>query len=368
MTQQSGYAQDGEHGRRAPRLAALVALSTAGGLAAALLTGRGLRLLRSLPDSHVEVYLEILVLAVGATLAAWVATTSALALACVIVRSVGRRWDAGERLVLRHAPAAVRRLAGIGVSLSVGVGLALGAGSAQAAEPPAAPETSAPGPAVVDLGWQPTARTDSPVGDEAHQPAVGSTDGLPGDAAQVAPTPSSSPPPSAGGQPYAHADGSSPEPGPSGPALVPPGSASRSAAPTSESSAEPTTPHAAAQSPHAPTVMDTSPAGESDVAATGSPQPPHVPLGPLLGSPARTAAPSSTMTSDPAAPAPSVVEIVVLRGDTLWSIASRSLGPNASDASVATECQQWFDANRDVIGDDPDLIKPGQILSAPRSP
>ena len=367
MTQQSGYAQDGEHGRRAPRLATLVVLSTAGGLAAALLAGRGLRLLRSLPDSHVEVYLEILVLAVGATLAAWVATTSALALACVIVRSVGRRWDAGERLVLRHAPAAVRRLAGIGVSLSVGVGLALGAGPAQAAEPPAAPETSAPGPAVVDLGWQPTARTDSPVGDQAHQPAVGSTDGFSGDVPPVAPRLSSGPPSSAGGQAYTPAVGSSHESDPSGPPLVPSGSASRSAAPTSESSAEPT-PHAAAQSPHAQTVMDALPTGRPDVAATGSPQPPHVPLGPLLGTPARTAAPSPTTTSDPAAPTPSVVEIVVLRGHTLWSIASRSLGPNASDASVATECQRWFDANRDVIGDDPDLIKPGQILSAPRSP
>ncbi|OCI31676.1 LysM peptidoglycan-binding domain-containing protein [Oerskovia enterophila] len=58
----------------------------------------------------------------------------------------------------------------------------------------------------------------------------------------------------------------------------------------------------------------------------------------------------------------------MLRGDTLWSLAERRLGPEASAAQVATECGRWFDANRDVIGDDPDLIKPGQILSAPPSP
>jgi nucleoid-associated protein YgaU len=56
---------------------------------------------------------------------------------------------------------------------------------------------------------------------------------------------------------------------------------------------------------------------------------------------------------------------VVQRGDTLWTIAARHLGPGASDAEIAQAWPAWFDANRGVIGDDPDLILPGQVLRAP---
>ncbi|EAP97582.1 hypothetical protein JNB_18968 [Janibacter sp. HTCC2649] len=58
-------------------------------------------------------------------------------------------------------------------------------------------------------------------------------------------------------------------------------------------------------------------------------------------------------------------EVVVHRGDTLWSIAARHLGPQASDAEIARAWPRWFDLNRALIGDDPDLILPGQILRVP---
>ena len=58
-------------------------------------------------------------------------------------------------------------------------------------------------------------------------------------------------------------------------------------------------------------------------------------------------------------------EIVVRRGDTLWDIVARRLGPEASDAEVAAACPRWHEANREVVGPDPDLILPGQILRAP---
>ena len=64
-------------------------------------------------------------------------------------------------------------------------------------------------------------------------------------------------------------------------------------------------------------------------------------------------------------PTTTTTEVVVHRGDSLWSIAARHLGPQASDAEIAQAWPQWFDLNRDVIGDDPDLILPGQILRAP---
>ena len=57
--------------------------------------------------------------------------------------------------------------------------------------------------------------------------------------------------------------------------------------------------------------------------------------------------------------------VVVHRGDTLWGIVARHLGPHATEAEVATAWPQWYAANRSVIGDDPDLIKPGQVLHAP---
>jgi nucleoid-associated protein YgaU len=61
------------------------------------------------------------------------------------------------------------------------------------------------------------------------------------------------------------------------------------------------------------------------------------------------------------------VEVVVRRGDSLWSIAAQHLGPDASDAQIARAWPAWFESNRGVIGDDPDLLRPGQVLHAPDS-
>lgn len=58
-------------------------------------------------------------------------------------------------------------------------------------------------------------------------------------------------------------------------------------------------------------------------------------------------------------------EVVVHRGDSLWSIAARHLGREPSDAEIAREWPRWFAANRAAIGSDPDLLLPGQVLIAP---
>lgn len=57
--------------------------------------------------------------------------------------------------------------------------------------------------------------------------------------------------------------------------------------------------------------------------------------------------------------------VVVHRGDTLWSLAARQLGPDATDAEIAVHWPRWYAANRAVIGPDPDLIRPGQVLVPP---
>ncbi len=71
---------------------------------------------------------------------------------------------------------------------------------------------------------------------------------------------------------------------------------------------------------------------------------------------------SPSPRSTRAAPPP---EVVVRRGDTLWSIAARHLGQHASEAEIARAWPAWFDTNREVIGDDPDLLRPGQVLRPP---
>jgi nucleoid-associated protein YgaU len=70
---------------------------------------------------------------------------------------------------------------------------------------------------------------------------------------------------------------------------------------------------------------------------------------------------SSPATRTDHAPA----EVVVTAGDTLWSLAAARLGPGASDAEVARAWPTWWEANREVIGDDPDLLLPGQRLVVP---
>lgn len=58
-------------------------------------------------------------------------------------------------------------------------------------------------------------------------------------------------------------------------------------------------------------------------------------------------------------------EVVVKRGDTLWDIAEAHVHPGATTAEIAHACHRWYEVNKHVIGDDPDLILVGQQLIAP---
>lgn len=68
-----------------------------------------------------------------------------------------------------------------------------------------------------------------------------------------------------------------------------------------------------------------------------------------------------TNASVPAGEAPEVV----VEGDTLWSIAARRSGPFANDVDVALNWPKWYAANKELIGDDPSLLRPGQVLQPP---
>ena len=52
-------------------------------------------------------------------------------------------------------------------------------------------------------------------------------------------------------------------------------------------------------------------------------------------------------------------------GDSLWRIASSIEGPGASPSEVAALTNDIFEMNERQIGDNPDLIHPGQSLSLP---
>lgn len=83
--------------------------------------------------------------------------------------------------------------------------------------------------------------------------------------------------------------------------------------------------------------------------------------------PAADPAPSEVVgATRPERPGAEPAAVVVLRGESLWDIAARHLGPDATAVDIAEAWPQWWHANRDVIGSDPDLILPGQQLRVPQ--
>jgi hypothetical protein len=59
--------------------------------------------------------------------------------------------------------------------------------------------------------------------------------------------------------------------------------------------------------------------------------------------------------------------IAVHAGDSLWDIVADHLGPGASDVDIALEWPRWYEANRTLIGQNPDVLLPGQVLLPPPS-
>jgi len=104
--------------------------------------------------------------------------------------------------------------------------------------------------------------------------------------------------------------------------------------------------------------------GFSVTTETLSERRPAASLGPLGPAP-RTTERATERATRPAAATP---QIRVERGDSLWHIAARHLGPDATPGQIAREWRRWYAANRAVVGAEPDLIRVGQVLSAPPAP
>lgn len=97
--------------------------------------------------------------------------------------------------------------------------------------------------------------------------------------------------------------------------------------------------------------------------------------------PAAGSTPSATGSTQPSAgddeaagdaggdaDAPPPRTVVVQKGDTLWSLTDDVLGPGPDDPALLAEAWPLLhEQNRDVIGEDPDLLVPGQVLTVPAS-
>jgi resuscitation-promoting factor RpfA len=100
-------------------------------------------------------------------------------------------------------------------------------------------------------------------------------------------------------------------------------------------------------------------------------QPPVAPPAPAPSPAPATPAPSPAPATPAPSPAPATPSAaasdahVVTAGDTLWSITAGHLPDGATAADIAGAWPRWYEANRDVVGSDPDLIRPGQHLRAP---
>lgn len=108
-------------------------------------------------------------------------------------------------------------------------------------------------------------------------------------------------------------------------------------------------------SPHL-SVVPSMESGSSEIDPHWQPRPPAAEPGLLGTRPQRVAEQHAS---------PNQGDVVVKRGDSLWAIAARQLGPTASDVDIALHWPKWYAANRNVIGDDPGLLIPGQILHPP---
>lgn len=76
-------------------------------------------------------------------------------------------------------------------------------------------------------------------------------------------------------------------------------------------------------------------------------------------------APAATAGAPQERPRPDRGSVVVRPGDTLWELALDALPDGASTAEVDRRWREIYRANRDAVGVDPDLIRPGQRLLLP---
>ena len=105
----------------------------------------------------------------------------------------------------------------------------------------------------------------------------------------------------------------------------------------------------------------------TQVVTTPSPTTPPTPTPTPTASPATT--PAVTTAAAAATPGTastaSTAQITVRPGDSLWKIAAAHLPAGATAADTAVAWPRLYETNRAVIGANPNVIRPGQVLTLP---
>ena len=362
--------------RRAGGLLALLALVLVLGGATTVLSLRALHLVAVLPTHRVEPWVELGAVSAGALAALWVALSALVALACVAAEAAGRSWTTGERLLRRAAPPGARHAARAAVGATVGAGLLVAGGTAHAAAP-----ADDPGVVAVDLGWRPSGAV---AGDEgtasgngASERAASTSRATPGASSATADGSTTG----SGGPSRTRADAAPGQPAPVTsvlPSSVPPSGVLGDAGTSPD-------PHRSQGATSAATVAPPSTSAESadagDPAGSGGS---HAPGAGVVGQGTEASgAAGPTVAAEGASsdaarqrdaalavtrdvPGPETApEVVVVRGDSLWSIAARHLPAGSTDGQVAEAVERWHATNAQVVGANPDLVRPGQVLVAP---
>jgi len=268
------------------------------------------------PDPTAPLVAAAALLAWG--LAAWLGLT-------ILVTALGARpgvcGQVASVLARRIAPAAVRRAVELSLGLTVAVGT-VGLSTAAHAAVPTAAHLAASNVGAEPVGAPPL-RLDWPTTEVAMPSRTASTH------------------PTATATATATATSPAPAPTPAASAAPPTPSGHRSSAPTQPATAEPPPEHAARRPAEPP--------------PSGSAAPVN---------------PAATGAGD-AAPGRATTAVLVRPGDSLWAVARRDLqaaGAAATARDVAAAWPLWWAANRQLVGEDPDLLRPGTHLTPPAAP
>lgn len=283
----------------------------------------------------IDVLVAAPVLALGAVLASWWSLSLLLIAVSLAAERAGLRSTALLRCIHAVAPRTLRRLAVTGL----GAGLTFSALPAQATEAPP------------DLGWTTTQSASPPQ----------TTDASPDHPGPLASTPPTRMPPG----PTAAAPADAPDAGTvhetAGGDMTEPLEPMRTAPPSGTTIGPAGAP----------------PLGLIDPTSLGAPAPLAGATN-LFGTAPQSAAPATPPPALAAPPPPvpagdlgtggpdlSAGVVVVAAGDTLWDLAAAGLPSDATDEQVTTSWHAWYALNAAVIGDDPDLLLPGQLLQVP---
>ncbi len=286
--------------------------------------------------------------------------TVAVCAAAVAGRLPGAPGLIGRSVLRRIAPAAAGRL------VAAAVGVSLLAGTSACAAPAIAGDS---GSSAAAVGSQSPGTTSVPVGDGSGvvDPAasagstIASTSPVPEASTPVPAVPSTDAvipsividwPDAAGPTVTAQSTaGAAAESGGQTPSS--PAAATSAAGNTDLTTADP-----GSATPNPTTATGPSaqaPAPGNDTPSSPAPAPADAPESPQ---PDQTSATTPRTEDDPAV-------VVVRGGDSLWSIAAHHLPPDSADTDIDSAWRAWYSTNQQVIGDNPDLIQPGQLLLPP---